>query len=249
MSGWLLLRKPARIGAAALAVLSLLALSGCAAWRVRQSAELARESQPFQAMPAAAQGRVLVVGDSTAVGTGASSPAASVAGLLAARHPRLAITNLGEDGAKFDAIARQLERAQGRWDAVLMLGGGNDVIRLTGYEKLQDAVGRVAQLASERSDLVVFLPSGNVGNAPFFFPPLSWWMAQRSQMLHEIVRGAARVHGAAYVNLYKERADDPFAQEPRRMNARDGLHPSDAGYRLWYDELNRQAGLGAKLPG
>lgn len=238
-----------RVGAAALAVLALVSMSGCAVWRARQSAELARQSEPFQALPAAAAGRLLVVGDSTAVGTGASSPANSVAGLLAREHPRLAITNYGEDGAKFEGIARQLERAQGRWDAVLVLGGGNDVIRLTGYEKLQDAVGRVAQLARERSDVVVFLPSGNVGNAPFFFPPLSWWMTQRSQTLHEIVRGAAQAHGASYVNLYKHRADDPFAQDPKGMNAKDGLHPSDAGYRLWHGELNRQAGLSRKLPG
>lgn len=240
---------PARATVAALAALTLVSLSGCAVWRARQSAELARQSEPFQAAPAQAMGRLLVVGDSTAVGTGASSPAQSVAGLLAREHPRLAITNLGEDGAKFEAIARQLERAQGRWDAVLVLGGGNDVIRLTGYEKLQDAVGRVAQLARERSDVVVFLPSGNVGNAPFFFPPLSWWMTQRSQALHEIVRASAQAHGAAYVNLYKNRADDPFAQQPKALNAKDGLHPSDAGYRVWFDELNRQAGLGRKLPG
>jgi lysophospholipase L1-like esterase len=242
-------RFPLRASAAALAVLTLLSVSGCAVWRARQSAELARQSEPFQASPPAPAGRLLIVGDSTAVGTGASSPNHSVAGLLASAHPRLAITNHGEDGARFEAIARQLERAQGRWDAVLVLGGGNDVIRLTGYEKLQDAVGRTAQLARERSDLVVFLPSGNVGNAPFFFPPLSWWMTQRSQTLHEIVRGAAAAHGASYVNLYKNRAADPFARDPKGMNAKDGLHPSDAGYRLWLEELNRQAGFSGKLPG
>ena len=240
---------PLRTGAALLAVFTLLSASGCAVWRARQSAELARASEPFQAAPEAAVGRLLIVGDSTAVGTGASSPGQSVAGLLAREHPRLAITNHGEDGARFEAIARQLERAQGRWDAVLVLGGGNDVIRLTGYERLQDAVGRVAQMARERSDVVVFLPSGNVGNAPFFFPPLSWWMTQRSQSLHEIIRSAAGAHGAGYVNLYKDRSQDPFAQDPKGMNAKDGLHPSDAGYRLWYEELNRQAGLSRKLPG
>ena len=74
-------------------------------------------------------------------------------------------------------------------------------------------------------------------------------MTQRSQALHEIVRAAAQAHGALYVNLYKRRADDPFAQDPKGMNARDGLHPSDAGYRLWHSELNRQAGLAGKLPG
>ena len=61
------------------------------------------------------------------------------------------------------------------------------------------------------------------------------------------IRQAAADHGALYVSLYKDKADDPFAQRPDELNARDGLHPSDAGYRLWYDALNSQAGLASRL--
>ena len=91
------------------------------------------------------------------------------------------------------------------------------------------------------------MPCGNVGNAPFFFPPLSWWMTERSKMLHRLVRQAASDHGALYVSLYQDKADDPFAQRPDTLNASDGLHPSDAGYQLWYDELNTQAAMGRRL--
>ena len=31
------------------------------------------------------------------------------------------------------------------------------------------------------------------------------------------------------------------------MNAADGLHPADAGYRVWFDELMAQAGLSQHL--
>ncbi|MDT9081453.1 hypothetical protein RSW80_25825, partial [Escherichia coli] len=54
-----------------LAVLAVAGLSGCAVWKVGTSVQLARESEPFQAQPAQAAARLLVVGDSTAVGTGA----------------------------------------------------------------------------------------------------------------------------------------------------------------------------------
>ncbi|RZJ27152.1 MAG: GDSL family lipase [Haliea sp.] len=243
------IRRPSMLGTVTLlAALVVLTTSGCAAWRIKQSAELARQSEPFQASPPGASASLLVVGDSTAVGTGASSPANSLAGLIARDHPHLTIVNRAADGAKYEDIARQLEGAASeRFDAILVLGGGNDVIRLTPYAPLEETVARVAALARTQARLVVFMPSGNVGSAPFFFPPWSWLMTQRSRVLHGFVRQVAADNGALYVNLFKEKEDDPFAQRPDELNARDGLHPSDAGYQLWYAELNTQAELSRRL--
>lgn len=230
------------------AAVVLLSTSGCAVWRIQQSAELARQSEPFQTAPPGASTSLLVVGDSTAVGTGASSPQASLVGLLARDHPQLNIVNRAADGAKYADIVRQLEGAASqRFDAILVLGGGNDVIRLTPAAALEESIARVAALARTQAPLVVFLPSGNVGSAPFFFPPWSWLMTRRSRVLHGLVRESAADNSALYVNLFKEKPDDPFAQRPDELNASDGLHPSDAGYQLWYAELNRQADLGRRL--
>ncbi|MBG6071540.1 MULTISPECIES: GDSL-type esterase/lipase family protein [unclassified Polaromonas] len=228
------------------AALVVAATAGHAAWRIKQSVELARQSEPLQASPTGATASLLIAGDSTAVGTGASSAASSVAGLIARDHPGLRIVNRAQDGARFADIVRQLQGDE-RFDAVLVMGGGNDVIRLTGEEALAQNIARVAQLAAARAPLVVLMPPGNVGNAPFFMPPLSWLMAKRSRTLHGLVRQSAADHGAIYVNMYKSKAEDPFAQRPGELNARDGLHPSDAGYLLWYDALNTQAELGRRL--
>lgn len=240
-------RHPRLLGAlSALILLSLATAAGQATWRIRQSAELARQSEPFQASPAGATVGVLIVGDSTAVGTGASSGASSVAGLIARDHPRLRIVNRASDGARFADIARQLGGDK-RFDVVLVLGGGNDVIRLTDNTLLAQQVADVARRARSLAPLVILMPPGNVGNAPFFIAPLSWLMAQRSRALHGFVRQAAHDHGAIYVGLYKDKPNDPFAQRPDELNARDGLHPSDAGYQLWYDALNTQAALSSRL--
>lgn len=217
----------------------LLLTAGCTVTRLQTAAQLARASEPLQASPPQPALRMLVVGDSTAVGTGASTPQRSVAGLIASAHPDWAITNRGRDGAKFADIAEQLADA-GRHDVVLILGGGNDVIRLTPRDVLEREVALTLRRAALVAPRVIVMPAGNVGNAPFFFAPWSWWMTQRARTLHSIVRDTAPMHGAIYVNLFKEREHDPFAQRPQALHAADGLHPSDAGYALWWRELDAQ---------
>ena len=90
------------------------------------------------------------------------------------------------------------------------------------------------------------MPAGNVGNAPSFIAPLSWLMTWRSRRLQSLIDVAAVRHGALRVNLFREHADDPFVQRPR-LNAADGLHPSDAGYLAWFGELMVQADLRRRL--
>ena len=223
------------------------ALWACArtAWRLQESSELTRASKPLQRMPLQPALRLLIVGDSTAVGTGASAPDASVAGLLGQGFPRLLIENRARDGATFAEILAQLEGHE-RFDMVLVMAGGNDVVRLRGLESVRADVERVTKRATQRADLVALMPAGNVGNAPFFFAPVSWLMASRSRRLQAFAREAALRHGAVYVDLFRESADDPFVQRPE-LNAADGLHPSDAGYRVWFGELMTQAALPHKL--
>lgn len=214
-------------------------------WRVHESLELARVSEALQRTPDRPRMRLLIVGDSTSVGTGASASHASVAGLLAQSFPSLLIENRARDGAKLAELLSQL-RGDDRFDMVLVQAGGNDVIRMRGLAALRSDVERVTARARQRSDLVVLMPAGNVGNAPFFFAPLSWLMTSRSRRLHAFVRASATRHGAVYVNLFHERGEDPFVKEPG-LNAGDGLHPSDAGYRVWFTELLAQAALMRRL--
>lgn len=224
---------------------ALLLVSGCAAWRIGQAVDLARESEPLQQRPPDAVLRMLIVGDSTGVGTGASAPQASLAGLLASAYPRLHIDSRAKDGATFEGVVGQLAGDE-RYDLVLVQAGGNDVIRLRSEDDMRASIDRAVQLARARSERVLVMPAGNVGNAPFFIAPGSWLMTSRARTLHALVRESAERHGAVYINLFKEAADDPFVQQPG-LHAVDGLHPSDAGYRVWFDELMTQAELGKVL--
>jgi hypothetical protein len=67
-------------------------------------------------------------------------------------------------------------------------------------------------------------------------------MTSRSRALHDFVALGAARSGFVYVDLFRERSTDPFVAD-RSLNASDGFHPSDAGYRNWWAELQRQASL------
>ncbi len=222
-----------------------LACLGCSVGNLQRAAELARLSEPWQQSPPQAVLRLLIVGDSTAVGTGATDGANSLAGLIGQAYPQLFIENRARDGATFADIAAQFQTGE-RFDMVLVQGGGNDVIRLRAWSGVQPALAQVAALAGAQSDLVVLMPAGNVGNAPFFLAPVSWLMTWRSRRLHAVVKQVAASNAAVVVDLFQERADDPFVRHPG-LYAGDGLHPSDAGYRVWFAELEAQASLSHHL--
>jgi hypothetical protein len=96
-----------------------LALCARTGWRLHQSVELARLSRPLQRLLVQPSLRLLVVGDSTAVGTGATVPQASVAGLLAERFPGLQIDNRARDGTMFAELLAQLDGEE-RFDELMV---------------------------------------------------------------------------------------------------------------------------------
>ncbi|MES2978179.1 MAG: SGNH/GDSL hydrolase family protein [Pseudomonadota bacterium] len=226
----------------------LLGAAYCTAQRIRRCVRRIRTHPPVQTQPDHPARRLLIVGDSTAAGTGASRPEASLAGLIARHHPHVAICNRARNGAKLADIAEQL-RDPAHFDVVLILGGANDVLRMTAAAPLRASLERVLSLARQRADTVILMPAGNVGNTPLFLPPFSWLMARRSRQLHSLVRRATAATDIVYVNGYAERSEDPFVKDAQRLNAEDGLHPSDEGYLLWYAALQRQAQLSQRLAG
>lgn len=219
--------------------------TGCMAHRLSVARELAANAERFSAAPEHPERRILVVGDSTGLGTGADAAADSVPGRIGAAHPRWLIDNLAENGAKYDDAATQLEGTQKRYDLVLVIAGGNDVMRLTSASRLRQDITRTVRLAQAHAPTVVLMPMGNVGHAPFFFPPISWLMSSRSKELHAMVQQIASESGARYIRLLQPPENDPFALQPKKMHAADGLHPSSQGYAQWFEQLLAQGGLAA----
>lgn len=178
---------------------------------------------------------MLVLGDSTAVGVGADAPEHSVPGILAAEY-NLSVENLAKSGAVAADLEAQLARAQAdRYNLILIQAGANDVIRLRDLASANADMEAVIREARKKSDRVVILTAGKIGNAPIFPWFLRSLMTARASDLRDMLKATAEAQGAAYVDLFN--TPDPFAQDPRRYYARDGLHLSADGYAFWAGEV------------
>ncbi len=206
--------------------------------RIAAGRDLVERSMPFSTDQGAGSPRILVAGDSTAVGTGAVDPNQSIAGRLARDFPKATIVNLGGNGLRTGEVAdrlaaQRLERA----DFVLLQAGGNDILHFTPLPMLRNDLRRLLKTAHGISNRVVVMPAGNVGLAPIFPLPVNWAYTHRARAVRRLFQEIVAEEGGTYVDLFEERADDVFLTDPPRYYSPDFLHPSGDGYEVWYRKL------------
>ncbi len=208
---------------------------GVSLWRARA---LTAASHAFAIVPPATTQTLLVVGDSTAVGTGAGAPSLSVAGRLASAFVHLRIDNRAANGARTADVLQQLRHEPPpRLRAILIQTGGNDILRRTELSHLRRATQALFDAARAQADYVVMMSTGDVGQAPAFPWPLDHWYSRRTREVRALFMELAAKNNIDYVDLFDPGADNPFRREPQIYYARDGLHPSAAGYGAWFARL------------
>lgn len=207
---------------------------------VKISTKLVEAAKPFEVERGQGSPRLLVVGDSTAVGVGASIPEHTTSGYFAVDYTGYSVTNLAVSGATVADVLAQIRSASSTYAAVLIQAGGNDTIQFSDLKKLRQDYQQLLTEAKTRSGKVVALSTGNVGKAPLFnFFPLNYIYEARTKEVKAVLMDEASKAGVAYVDLYKEGKDDAISQEPKRHYAQDGLHLSDAGWAVWYQDIKR----------
>ncbi len=228
-----------------------------------RATRLAAGAAPVEQHPARVAVRVLLVGDSTGLGVGAAAAGETLAGLLAADYPSAQVTNLCRCGdtlgdmpeqlrsAELDAVARNGSGpiSPPFFDLVLLLAGGNDVFRHTPPDTLRRSAAALMHLLRRTGRHVIWLGPANIGHAPVFLPPVSWWFAWRSRKAVHTFAAAAQQHGVDFIDFCWDRAEDLFAARPDRYFANDQVHPSGSAYRVCYDMLRRRPHLGQAMLG
>lgn len=237
--------------AAAVGALTAAALLDQAA-RVRLALQQARcaRVQPFRRPLARARAQVLVLGDSTGVGLGADTPGDTVAGLLAAHWPDVAVHNLSCIGHRLadvqalaDELTCDLAARQVRMDLVLLHVGGNDVLRARDVDALQHQAQALLRTLRAVAPDVVWLGPADVGVAPLFRWPWRWWLSQRARRAAQAFQRACAAEGARFIGFHEPAHSRRFAAEPQRWFAADGVHPSSAAYRYCFAWMQRSGAL------
>lgn len=206
--------------------------------RIGRASELIRETTAFSRAQGASS--LLVAGDSIAVGIGAQTPEESVVGRLGAAFPDMKIMNTAVSGARMDDILLQINTLDSseHFDTAIIIGGGNDTLRWTSSSKLKKDTRDVLDAALLHADRVMLVMHGNIRHSSFFSWPLNVAYGFRSNNTRNILRDAAAEKGVMFVSLYRDDAEnDPFAMDPALYYSKDGLHPSDEGYRVWFETI------------
>lgn len=207
--------------------------------RLQISSTLVSAATPYTSSRTKGVERVLVAGDSTAVGVGAANPELSIAGRLQEIYPDVSIDVVGKSGYKAAQLLAELEKIDSSYDLILLQIGGNDIIRFTNLSQLERTIEQLFTQAKRLSDTQILMTSGNVGLAPFFPFPLTSLYTYRTLQVRELFASTAKEYGIVYVDLFEKRKDDPFARDPEKYYATDMLHPSGEGYALWFEKLQQ----------
>jgi len=232
------------------AVFGVAAVRACHfAWSVRKAHRICEACalEPGHRPPAATR-RLLVVGDSTAVGIGAQSSSETLVGHIVAQFPSTLVENHARMGARTADMATQLGCAtEGKYDAVLIAVGGNDILRGTPrralHVSLEDAIKRACAL----SDIVIVVNCPNIGAAPLFPWPLTAILSRRSLRYRATFEAVCTGHPVDFVNFTYEPHLDPFRRARPVYFARDGLHPTGAAYALCFERLKSATRLSSVL--
>ncbi len=210
-----------------------------AAFLVSVSLKIQKNTSSYSRVMPEAKTKVLFLGDSTALGTGAETPELTVAGRLAGDMPDASIENESRNGMKTRGLlenVRTREWSQ-RYSLIVIQIGGNDILRFSGRAELTTDIQALLAETKLHTDTLLLITAGDVGRAPFF-PYLvgKIWNGQ-TRAVREIFMKAATQNDALYVDLYSANVDETFEKDIPKYYSDDRLHPRGEGYRIWYEEL------------
>ncbi len=226
---------------------------------IQRGKKVAKNAVAFQRILPEATMRILIAGDSTAVGTGAARPEESVAGRFSSDYPDAEIVNVSRNGMRVRELLSELEGGSqstsrlgsknnivrpewrtsfvGSFDLIVLQIGANDIVYFTPLSQLREDLDALLKRARELSHTVLILHSGNLGAAPLFPWPVSTFYTARTRRVRSLYQELAVKGGAHYVDLFQERRDDIFLQDPEKYYLTDLYHPSSDGYGVWYRRI------------
>lgn len=224
------------IGAVVLGVLVLYSVTRTALL-ISESKRLVENTAPFEKVSADISVPLLVLGDSTAVGVGATVPEESVPGRVAIAIGATHTENHAVVGAKVKDLSQQIGMASlPKYRLILIQIGANDMVRFHDAGDAASTLGTALE-SLPPADQVIVISAGDLGTARILPLPLRSSYSRINQAYHSAFSEAAARHGAIYVDLSQGPGSEAFAENPAPYFAPDQFHLSSEGYRLWFEAI------------
>ena len=221
-------------------VLCFIAYEGLSiAWYSYLAVVAGKKVTPFSRILTNPRKHVLVIGDSTSYGTGASSSEHSLVGLLGQEFPDIAITNKSKNALNLKELADRMQDIHGTYDVIQIHIGGIDTLSFTSDRSMLSSWERIYTRIQElKIPTTILVTVNNVGLGPFMKTCSSVLYRLRSRHMNRFFTKLAETYQIEHVSLYDLPGNDPLAKNPDVLFSKDKIHPSDAGYKLWYERIS-----------
>ncbi len=201
--------------------------------------QLGKKAKIVTQNKANASNNLLIIGDSTAVGTGADCPECSLVGRLALDLPDNQIINAAKNAMTLKDLERALNPFRtNQYNYIMVHIGGMDTLTLLPLKIIRRRALSSLKSAKRIADKEVFLVSVyNVGTAPIFQFPLNIFFSRRSKLISQTLNDVCNELSIQHIPLYTPKENDLLYKNVRRYFSTDGLHPNSEGYGLWYSTI------------
>jgi lysophospholipase L1-like esterase len=187
--------------------------------------------------------RLVLLGDSTALGVGVERVTETVGGQLAALLAdtpggrRVELSSVAVSGSRSGDLSTQVARALvgARPDVAVILVGGNDAIHFTPPAEAADDLASAVRRLRAAGVAVVVGTCPDLGAARAFPPPLRQLVGWQARRLARAQTSAVTPVGAVPVDLAGQTG--AVFRADAGTYCHDGYHPSADGYRVWAHAL------------
>ena len=180
---------------------------------------------------------LLILGDSTGYGTGASRSRESVAGLIGATYPDLSITNISYNGRTATQLRDYLKNFSGTYDIILLQIGSNDLLQGVRAEAVVLEIESIVTKLQSHAKRIIVMTGVNIGSARRFKSGKAAAYTAASREYDTLMSKSAKERNFDFVSLFVEPERDPFVLKTYIYTSCDALHPTSVGYALWFKTL------------
>lgn len=182
--------------------------------------------------------KLLVIGESTVAGLGARTHETALAGQFAkflSRKIKKSVrwTVVGKNGVTARRTIEELvpQIPAEKFDYIVVGLGGNDVLKLSSPRQWRRAMTQLISILREQNPQAkIFITNVAAVNLSPALP----------QPIRGILWQLSKMHNANILEFVKNFEDVFYYPQPKEVPAdffSDGIHPSEAGYAIWAEEI------------